>query len=297
MSLSYLIFLNSYQDKLEKEIIKMKKIKHLTSMPVSKAVKLINNSALSVKQKNNLDKVVGKLKPALEKAYLESLTIIIIVKNVQSALQSLDASNIIAVFNNGDDYIISKLNSKYDTYEIDIILQQGTYADAQKMKFMNTVRFFSLYTNNNGKINIPLIDNILDGKKSKYISHARKSIINTIFGISQAGKRYLHHPEAKDRLILPNELKTQRYAIDDKSINITCPICYDNQKVTAKNINSILKVRNCDLTLNCQHLKNSDEIEKPPFKVSLNAFHNVAALNAQEKQIFFINNFQRITNA
>jgi len=276
----------------------MKINKQMTTIKIQEVRNLlIEKINLSDENKEKLDIVVRKLKQVVINSYIKSVTLKINVKNIQNALQKLEVSNVVSIENEEAAYIITKLAYKYQNNEIDILLQEHSMQSIKIKKFMNAIEFIATNIDKKGKLIVTNIDNMLNGKKSLYIYHARQSCINTLFNFSPKNDRYVIHKESKERLILPSELTEKKYKIGHKSINLACPICKKKYKINSQNITLIISIRNNELTFNCQHLNDEKYIKKAPFKCDLSVFADLKSLNSSNKQIFVLNNFQRISNA
>lgn len=209
-------------------------IKQLVTMKIKTLLSIVDNKVIvSDEICKELNKIVLKTKHL--EYFINDVTIIIIINNINKANIHFNANDILDIKNPEYLYIvylICMLNPMYMDKEVDVLFIENKNYDKPIQKLYDYIIDYPRYII--AKDNTHENFEKLFKNKSDYVKNARKSIINSIFGKD----RRVSYRNFNNVITKPN----LNHQLKDKYINLACPICYKKYEVTNETINSIIKV-------------------------------------------------------
>ena len=249
---------------------------------------------LEDKIKKQIENMFFKLTEFARKTIVKEMDVIFYVKNLDSFINEPLYSKIAYISDEAKLYLYYLL-IEYFSDEIEIIIDKCKKEEIEVFKLINTIIYAIEYTQGETSFTLDLdkIDSLYSKKPSNFAKSARKSIIATLTN-KKRERIFRVHSDAKKRLVSIEELKkAKKLDLGNKEFNCRCPICGKKETITSEKID-IIKVNKDEIIFMCNHEK-TDKFKELPFKINLHKFLGDKTYSKREKQMFFINNFKKLT--
>ena len=260
-----------------------------------------NDDYMSKSEKDQISKLALKSTQKTIHNLLMKLCINIEIYNISEAQQSLRIENIANVYDLDKLYLFNQIYVYHKHIlkikNINILVNVYYKSHTEISKFTECLLFISHYCGKKKTVDIEKIENFIPKNKNLFFKGVRKSIINTTFGI-KVYDDYRCHPQHSKRIIHISELESHRYKLKNKKITINCPICNCKHEISSTTIDRLITLKRTIVSLNCNHITSSLHIKEGPFSIDIDKFtYGTKNFSKEKAQIFFINNFKRLTNA
>jgi len=250
---------------------------------------------LEDKIKKQIENMCFKLTEFARKTIVKEIDVIFYVKDLDSFINEPLYSKIDYISDEAKLYLYYLL-IEYFSDEIEIIIDKCKKEEIEVFKLINTIIYTIEYTQGETSFTLDLdkIDSLYSKKPSNIAKSARKSIIATLAN-KKRERIFRVHPDAKKRIVSIEELKkAKKLDLGNKEFNCRCPICGKKETIINEKIDDIIKVNKDEIIFMCDH-KETDKFKKLPFKINLHKFLGDKKYSKREKQMFFINNFKKLT--
>jgi hypothetical protein len=250
---------------------------------------------LEDKIRKQIEKMFFKLTEFARKMIAKEIDVIFYVKNLDSFITEPLYSKINSVSDEAKLYLYYLL-MEYFKDEIQIVVEKCKKEEIEIFKLINTVIYSIEYTQGetNFTLDLDKIDSLYSKKPSNIAKNARKSIVSTLTN-KKRERIFRVHPAAKKRIVFIEELKkAKKLDLGNKEFNCRCPVCNQKKTITSENINDFIKINKDEVIFMCDHEK-TDKFKELPFKINLQKFLGDKIYSKREKQMFFINNFKKLT--
>lgn len=262
-----------------------------------------------------IDNMIIKLTEEAKETIVKEFDVIFYVKNESSFINEPTFSKLFDVSNNSKLYLyLNLMNSineeKTNKTTIDIIIDEINEKkiektnniklykeDIETLKTINAIIFSIDFTKSKTSLTLDLdkIDALYSKAPKNIAKGARKSIISTLTE-KKKERVFRVHPEAKNRIVSFEELEdANKLDLKDKEFNCKCPICGLKYTIIKDNIDDIIRLNKNEIIFMCDHL-NTEKYKELPFKIDISQFITDKKYSKKYyKQMFFINNFKRLT--
>jgi len=247
-----------------------------------------------------IDKMIIKLTEETKETIVKKFDVIFYVKNESSFINEPTLSKIFDISNSSKLYLYFKLINSVEEEKIsktiDIIIDEIN-KDIEILKIIDVIVFSIDFTKSKTSLTLDLdkIDALYSKAPKNIAKGARKSIISTLTE-KKKERVFRVHPEAKNRIVSFEELEdANKLDLKDKEFNCKCPICSLKYTITKDNIDDIIRLNKNDIMFMCDHL-NTEKYKELPFKIDISQFITDKKYSKKYyKQMFFINNFKKLT--
>jgi len=273
-------------------------------------MKILNIDKINLKEllknyfeSNKIDKkfilqieyLINKLTEEAKKNIVKNFNVIFYVKNENDFISRPLSSKIKNITDENKLYLYFRLID-FATNNIDIIITNANEENIEIYKLIDAVIFTMTYTKDITSFTLDLdkIDALYTKEPKKIAKGARKSIISTL---TKKRKERIFRvcKNAKNRIVLFDELlEANKLDLGDKTFNCKCPICGNKYSITKFNIDSIIEINDDYVIFKCEH-NNTNFYKELPFKVNIKPFLEGKKYSKYSKQMFFINNFKKLT--
>lgn len=252
-----------------------------------------------------IDNMIIKLTEEAKETIVKEFDVIFYVKNESSFINEPTFSKLFDVSNRSKLYLCLKLmnsinEEKMNKTTIDIIIDEiNEKKIIETFKTINSIIFSIDFTKSKTSLILDLdkIDALYSKAPKNIAKGARKSIISTLTE-KKKERVFRVHLEAKNRIASFKELEdANKLDLKDKEFNCKCPICGLKYTITKDNIDDIIRLNKNEIIFMCDHL-NTENYKELPFKIDISQFITDKKYSKKYyKQMFFINNFKRLTRA
>jgi len=247
-----------------------------------------------------IDKMIIKLTEDTKETIVKEFDVIFYVKNESSFINEPTLSKIFDISNSSKLYLYFKLINSVEEEKIsktiDIIIDEIN-KDIEILKIIDVIVFSIDFTKSKTSLTLDLdkIDALYSKAPKNIAKGARKSIISTLTE-KKKERVFRVHPEAKNRIVSFEKLEdANKLDLKDKEFNCKCPICSLKYTITKDNIDDIIRLNKNDIMFMCDHL-NTEKYKELPFKIDISQFITDKKYSKKYyKQMFFINNFKKLT--
>ena len=190
--------------------------------------------------------------------------------------------------------IINLRNLQKSDIKIKIYIEKYDKYTFEVSNLLDSLLFLINYTDSKQglSINTNKIDELNTGKLTDVAKGAQKSLTTTLIG-KKKNDKFVVHPNCKKEIVSIEKLG-KYLDLNNKSFNISCPICNKKYTLAEDNIKKIINVQNNKIQFNCKHIESEDYITQMPFSIDLKDYFE-SNTKEMKKIMFFVNNFKRLT--
>ena len=249
-------------------------------------------------QKELILNIIKKLTEKATDTLINSIYMRIYVKDEKEALQNLFINNIKRIDKELYIYLMYKIinlrNLQKSDIKIKIYIEKYDKYTFEVSNLLDSLLFLINYTDSKQglSINTNKIDELNTGKLTDVAKGAQKSLTTTLIG-KKKNDKFVVHPNCKKEIVSIEKLG-KYLDLNNKSFNISCPICNKKYTLAEDNIKKIINVQNNKIQFNCKHIESEDYITQMPFSIDLKDYLE-SNTKEMKKIMFFVNNFKRLT--
>lgn len=238
-----------------------------------------------------------KMSMKMKKDFIQNMCIDLYVSDIKNAETELESHLIKKVSNIWLVYLfreIIRADFKLGDEKVRVQFFEYTKKGYETKEFLNTLMNSVTHLERGVTLNLDSIENILTASdKKEYAKGAKKSVINTLTGVSKSNS-FRPHPQAKDRIVAIEDLG-KYLKLEDKHKRVQCPVCSEEYDIDKENIDDLVKVKDNVFVFHCLHIRtgNTEDLEKDSFRKDLSSYLK-GKHSKRDKQMFVLNNFQRI---